>query len=142
MFMLFLEIVTIGLPFCGLKIIGGLVLNQKWLVLLGIFDLFFNVINLFSLLFIRATLLDTCFFSFLVNRIKRPHVERKTKWIDFGNSIDVLFSFLLVAFIIGGGFIPTFPPHYLFIWNLSVIFNVIGAGSSRIYTSVQNLKMK
>lgn len=139
MFLSVLEIITIGFPFCAFKIIAGLFFQQNVLIALGVIDLLFNTLNLFSILFFKKIAVATCFFSFLVNRLKRPEVEKKPRWIDFGNSIDVMFSFLLVAFVIGGGFIPDFPKTFLLIWNVSVIFNVIGAGSSRIYASVKNL---
>jgi hypothetical protein len=32
------------------------------------------------------------------------------------------------------------PADHLLIWNISVILNVFGAGSSRITTSIKNLK--
>lgn len=140
MFMLLLEIVTIGLPFCAFKILSGLFFNQHWLLALGVIDLIFNTINFFSLIFLNRRVLDVCFFSFLVRKLKRPLPERSPKWEDFGNSLDVFFSFLLVAYVIGGGFIPALPERFLAIWNVSVILNVIGAGSSRMSASIQSLK--
>ena len=62
------------------------------------------------------------------------------KWQDLGNSIDVLLSFSLVAIVIGGGFIKQLTPDHLYLWNLAVILNVFGAGSSRLTASIKNLK--
>lgn len=140
MYLSLLEIITVGFPFCSFKIIAGLFFKQNLLLSLGVIDLIFNALNFGSILFSGKLIVDTCFFSFLVNRLKRPPLERKIIWIDFGNSIDVMFSFLLVAFVIGGGFISQLPNASLMIWNISVIFNVIGAGLTRIYASLKNLK--
>jgi hypothetical protein len=142
MLMLLIEIFTVGFPFCAFKIVGGILFAQDWLFALGLVDVFFNAVNFFSLLILKKRLLDTCFLSFLVRLIKKPRPGRKTKWEDFGNSLDVLFSFLLVAYVIGGGFIPKLTPQHLSIWNMAVILNVIGAGSGRMSASIQNLKVQ
>ena len=140
MFMQCLEIVTIGLPFCAFKIVTGLFFQQYWLVGLGILDLIINVANLFSTIISKRRIFDACFLSFLVWVIKKHDTGMKSKWQDLGNSIDVLLSFTLVAIVIGGGFIKMLPADHLMIWNVSVILNVFGAGSSRITTSIKNLK--
>lgn len=142
MFMLLFEIVTVGFPFCVFKLVSGLFFHQQWLLGWGIIDLGFNAINMISLLLLKRRIVDTCFLSFLVKVIKRPRPERKPKWLDFGNALDVFASFLLVAFVIGGGYIPQFPMSYLAAWNISVILNVIGAGSSRMQSSIQELKKR
>lgn len=141
MLMFIVEIITIGLPFCAFKIVSGLFFDQKWLLTLGVIDLVLNTINLLALPVLKRKVVDTCFFAFLVRAFKRPHPSIQSKWEDIGNSFDVLFSFLLVAFVIGGGFIPQLPYEFLMIWNISVILNVIGAGSSRMSAAIQNLKV-
>lgn len=135
-----LEIITIGLPFCAFKIVTGLFFAQYWLVALGAVDLLINSINLISMLFLKRRVIDACFLSFLVRLIKKPAKGMKSKWQDLGNSMDVLLSFTLVAYVIAGGYIPMLHPEHLHIWNISVILNVFGAGSSRLTTSIQNLK--
>jgi hypothetical protein len=140
MFMQALEIVTIGLPFCAFKIVTGLFFHQYWLVALGILDLIINLANLQSTIFLKRRIFDACFLSFAVRFIKKPGSGMISKWQDLGNSIDVLLSFTLVAIVIGGGFIKMLPADHLLIWNISVILNVFGAGSSRITTSIKNLK--
>lgn len=134
-----LEIITIGLPFCAFKILTGLYFRQYLLVALGSLDLLINLVNLITIIFLKRRIFDACFLSFLVRFIKRPSLDMKSRWQDLGNSIDVLLSFSLVAYVIGGGFISMLPSDHLFIWNLSVILNVFGAGSSRITTSIKNL---
>jgi len=135
-----LEIITIGLPFCAFKCVSGLFFHNYWLVGLGVIDFFINIFNLLFVIVKKRRALDACFFSVLIRLIKRPSAHRKSQWQDFGNSLDVLVSFSLVAYVIGGGFINSFPVDYLFVWNTSVILNVFGAGSSRITTSIKNLR--
>ena len=135
-----IEIITIGLPFCTFKIITGLYLNQFWLVGLGCIDFTINAINFFSLGILKRRFLDACLFSYLVRLVKKPSIDSKPKWQDLGNSLDVLLSFSLVAYMIGGGSIKSIPIDHLSAWNLSVVLNVFGAGYSRLSTSIQNLK--
>jgi hypothetical protein len=136
----FLELLTIGLPFCAFKIVSGLFLNQFWLTALGIIDLGINLTNLVSLSILNRRVFDACLLSFLTRLLKKPSQRLKAKWQDLGNSIDVLLSFSIVAYIIGGGFIKDLPPSYLMIWNISVILNVFGAGFGRLEISIRNLK--
>ena len=140
MIMEFLEIITIGLPFCAFKCISGLFFRNYFLVILGLIDLLINMINLLSLIVKKKRILNACFFSFLICLIVKPALHMKSKWQDLGNSVDVLISFLLVAYVIGGGYIKMLSAEHLFVWNLAVILNVFGAGSSRLTTSIKNLK--
>ena len=140
MIMNFIEIVTIGLPFCAFKIVTGLFLNQDWLMALGIIDLGINLTNLIALPILKIRLFDSCLLSFLTRLLKKPTLLAKAKWQDLGNSLDVLLSFSLVAYMIGVGFIKDLPKDYLSLWNISVILNVFGAGFSRLEISIRNLK--
>jgi hypothetical protein len=140
MIMNFLEIITIGLPFCAFKIVTGLFLNQPWITVLGVIDLGINLINSVFLLLLKRRVFDACLLSFLTRLLKKPTKVTKPKWQDLGNSIDVLLSFSLVAYMIGGGFIKDLPTDYLSIWNISVILNVFGAGFARLEISIRNLK--
>jgi hypothetical protein len=134
-----LEIITIGFPFCAFKIITGLYFGQTWLVGLGIIDLVINFINLISVLFSKKRALDTCLLTFLVHQLKKPSTHVKNQWQDLGNSVDVLLSFILVAWVIASGAIGNLPAQHLLVWNIAVILNVLGAGSSRLTCSVKNL---
>lgn len=135
-----LEIITIGLPFCGFKVVSGLFFHQYWLVALGILDLIINIINFCSVIFLKKRSFDACFISFLIRILKRPSQDQRAKWQDFGNAIDVLLSFILVALMIGGGGIKEIPSNHLIFWNIFVIMNVIGAGYGRLLSSISNLK--
>ncbi len=133
------EIVTVGMPFCAFKIIAGLGLNQIWLTVWGVLDLAINATNLLSLALRRKRLLDSCLLSLVVRAVKKPGREEKSQWQDLGNSVDVLLSFALVAFMLGGGFLGALAPTQLKLWNISVILNVLGAGSSRLSASIASL---
>jgi hypothetical protein len=140
MFKELLEVLTIGLPFCVFKIVVGLFFNQSWLVILGLIDVVINCTNFFSLIIFKRRFLDPCLFGVLVHLLKRPKKERVHQWMDFGNSLDVVVSFSLVAFMIGGAYLKELPSTYLHWWNIAVILNVFGAGSSRLGSSIKNLK--
>lgn len=129
-----LEVITIGFPFCGFKILSGLVLRATSentviqilsisLIALGLVDILINFVNLLGLIFRKKFLLPACFFEILL----RPDWT----WHDLGKSVDVLLSFCLVALVIGRGLLHQMTPEQLNAWDICVIFNVIGAGLSR-----------
>lgn len=138
--MQFLEIITIGLPFCAFKCLTGLHYHQHWLLSLGIIDLIINLTNLLSLALKKKRVIDACFLSLIVRLVKKPQDHMLPHWQDLGNSLDVLLSFILVAYVIGMGDIGSFGKEELMIWNIAVVLNVIGAGSSRLTNSIRNLK--
>ena len=70
----------------------------------------------------------------------KPKRDVKHKWQDLGNAIDVLLSFTLVAYMIGWGGIVHIPEPQITIWNISVVFNVFGAGYGRLSGSIKELK--
>lgn len=123
-----LEVITIGFPFCGFKILSGLVLHSTPLIALGAIDFLINTVNLASLLFQKKYLLPACLLEILL------HPERT--WHDLGKSVDVLLSFCLVALVIGKGLLHQMTPEQLHVWDVCVIFNVIGAGLSRFGSSL------
>lgn len=135
-----IELTTIGFPFCVFKIVTGLHLHQYWLVALGALDLIINLTNLCWVILTKKRLLDACTFSFIVRFIKKPPVQIKYKWQDIGNAIDVVLSFTLVAYMIGSAAIVLVPKWQLQLWNISVVFNVFGAGYSRLSDSIKTLK--
>lgn len=137
-FMEILEVITIGFPFCAFKIICGLFFLREeltWLagpiLLIGIIDLVINSLNLFHLILKRKRLMSACLFS--------SNTKRNSKEEDFRNSIDVLFSFILVAYMVGLGKLGGLPGIQLPVWNLSVVLNVLGAGINRLSHSYRNL---
>lgn len=134
------EILTVGLPFCAFKIIAGLGLRQHWLTGWGLLDLAINAINLLAFMILRRRLFDACLLSFLVRLVKKPDRDVRSYWQDLGNAIDVGLSFAIVAFMLGGGFLSLLEPLQLKIWNISVILNVLGAGSFRLSASIASLR--
>ena len=137
--MQFLETLTVGLPFCAFKIMTGGFYGQRWLVALGLIDAVINLANMIGIIFFKRRILNACFLSLAINFFKRPTADTKIKWEDLGNSLDVLLSFILVAIMIAYGNLRLLPETQLLFWNISVVFNVLGAGLGRITASIRNL---
>lgn len=134
------EIITVGLPFCAFKIIAGIGLSQIWLTAWGAIDLTMNAVNLIWVIVRRERLVDVCLLALILRVIRKPLRDEQSGWQNLGKSADVLFSFLLVALMLGGGFLGTLAPAQLKLWNMSVILNVLGAGSSRLSASISSLR--
>ena len=139
-----LEVIAVGFPFCGFKVLAGLALAPFSQVLglalvgLGALDGLINAANLVSLCVRRRRVMDACFLAF-ATRPFRKGSSPEGRWQDFGNSLDVLLSFALVALMIGGGFLRAMPPRQLTLWNACVILNVLGAGLLRFNSSLRGL---
>ncbi|GAB4422651.1 MAG: hypothetical protein OHK0011_01850 [Turneriella sp.] len=134
------EILTVGLPFCAFKLIAGVALSQDWLTAWGIADTFINSLNFAWLIFARKRLTEVCLLSLLMRLVRRPAADQLARWQDLGAAGDMFLSFAIVAFMLGGGFLPGLPKLHLQIWNLSVILNVLGAGSIRLSQSLAGLR--
>lgn len=143
-----LEVLSVGFPFCVFKLAAGEAFRARggaWglagllLVALGAVDLVFNAANFAGLVLIRRRVLDACFFSFAARSF--TGAARKSRWTlqDFGNSLDVLLSFALVAYMVGAGRLPELGSPLLGYWNAAVVLNVLGAGLLRFTESVRNL---
>ncbi|MFH1261842.1 MAG: hypothetical protein V1495_00110 [Pseudomonadota bacterium] len=144
------NVVTVGFPFCAFKILTGLTLQTMdvpttvkrigvLLVCLGVIDLVINGVNFVSLAIRGRRWLDACLFALLMRSIKSPAEHTDWSWQDLGNSLDVLLSFTLVACAIGFGMLKLMNSPAVTIWNVSVVFNVLGAGLGRLGGSIQNL---
>ena len=104
------EIVTIGLPFCVFKgLVGGLLLREgavfsgALLAALCVADVVFNLANLGALLLLRRRALSSCTLSAILVR-SRLFARSPNEYVkDLGNSLDVLLSFSLVAWMVGLG---------------------------------------
>lgn len=141
------EVITVGFPFCGFKILSGIVIQSHAnsvvsgvgfvLLALGAVDLLVNLINFAALVFLRRRLLETCTFALILKLISKNASPNGLNFQDLGNSVDVLLSFVLVAVMIAFGKLALLSPHEIFIWNLCVIFNVLGAGLSRFGQSIK-----
>lgn len=136
-----LEVLTVGLPFCGFKILAGLSLGGPiglGLVALGVLDAVINGINLLGLLVNRRRPMAACTLT-LATLLLRGASASRQKWLDLGNSLDVLLAFVLVATMIAYGRLGSMPRESLAVWNACVILNVLGAGLGRFSASLRNL---
>jgi hypothetical protein len=136
-----LEVLTVGLPFCGFKILAGLSLGGPLgfiLIALGILDAVINGINLIGLVANRRRPMAACTLALAALPFRKPSASRQ-KWLDLGNSLDVLLAFVLVALMIGLGRLGAMPSDHLAVWNACVILNVLGAGLGRFGVSLRNL---
>lgn len=135
-----LDILTIGLPFAGFKILTGIVLRNisgevgspmGWILIVwGIADLLINLLNLVGLVFRKKKITSTCAMGFIFQSSSE----------EVGSALDVMMSFTLVAILVGGNLLKHLTPLQLNIWSLSVVLNVLGAGISRIKTAIENLR--
>lgn len=136
-----LEVLTVGLPFCGFKVIAGLSLGGVpggLLVGLGVLDAAINGINLLGLLVNRRRPMAACALALAAGLVRKPAAPRQ-KWLDLGNSLDVLLAFVLVALMIGSGRLAGMTAERLAVWNACVILNVLGAGLGRFGASLREL---
>lgn len=135
-----LEVLTVGLPFCGFKVLAGLSLGGAgWLLVgLGVLDALINLINLGGLLLYRTRPMSACTFALATYPFRRT-VSSPQKWLDLGNSLDVLLAFALVALMIGFSQLDALPADRRAVWNTCTILNVLGAGLVRFGVSVRDL---
>lgn len=142
-----LEVLTVGLPFCVFKILGGLSLAAEasplrlvgfGLLVLGLLDAAVNGVNLAGLAVNGRRPLPACTLAFATRAFRGPS-STMPKWLDLGNSLDVLLSMVLVAAMIGSGRLRLLPPDRLAAWNVCVILNVLAAGLGRFGASVRSL---
>lgn len=143
-----LEVLTVGLPFCGFKILTGLSLTAAsasplkllgvLLIGLGVLDGIVNAVNLAGLLVNGRRPIAACSLALATRPFRTPS-SSLSKWHDLGNSLDVLLAFVLVALMIGFGRLRLMPPDRLMAWNICVILNVLGAGLGRFGDSVRSL---
>lgn len=134
-----LEVLTVGLPFCGFKILAGLSMTGPLrlpglaLAALGVMDAAINAANLAGLLISGRRPMAACTLSLAARALRGP------RWNDLGDSLDVLLAFVLVAAMIAFGRLRLLPPGRLTAWNVCVILNVLGAGLGRFGASVRGL---
>jgi hypothetical protein len=139
-----LEVATVGLPFCAFKLIMGRLLLRfehahaagVALLVLGAIDVGLNLVNLLFTLGGQPGRIGVCTFQQLV-ALRRP---ADGAWREFGLSLDALFSFALVACMVGLGLLRRLAPGELALWNLAVVLNVLGAGVGRFAESLIALR--
>jgi hypothetical protein len=137
-----LEVLTVGFPFCVFKILTGIYMGGAFgtlFIFLGVVDFLINAINFSSLAVIKRKITESCLLSIVTARLGYNKASRE-QMHDFGNSLDMFFAFLLVAYMVGFSKLGNLSPEQLSIWNISVVLNVLGAGLSRLTVTLDNLK--
>lgn len=138
MFYKLFDIVTIGLPFGVFKVTSGLHYKLDLLVWWGILDIVMNCLNFLIYAIKQEKMLATCSLAqtgYLIGKASGLKIDLTE---DTGESLDVLFSFCIISIVIGSGAITQFNEEMLRFWNISVILNVMGAGSIRVFQSIRN----
>lgn len=144
-----LEIITIGWPYCGFKILAGLwalslgtpcpfVLGAL-LLALGAVDLVINTANLVSLFVTQKRMSAVCLFCVLSSRIGARWNFPERALLEVGESLDTMTAFVLVAGGVGFGLIGQLPPQQRSIWGACTVLNVMGAGLARLGRSLRKL---
>lgn len=135
--LVFVEALTVGLPFCafkgvwGLRLLhGGNALLGGALVALAVLDAVLNVLNAATVLLVGRRTLPICSLHAVALAL-RPSTQAG-RGADVGTALDAALSFSLVALMIGSGAIGSLPASLLLAWNLAVVLNVLGAGVSRL----------
>jgi len=140
-----LEVVTVGAPFCGFKILTGLIALDGGpaaralglaLVVLGSLDAALNAANLGFLLASGRRAAADCSLAALAVRLGAARGLERDRLRELGDSLDLMLSFILVAAVIGAGLLPRLPGWGRAAWNVCVILNVLGAGLARLGASV------
>ncbi len=128
------DIITIGIPFGIFKITTGIYYEFFPLIIWGVLDLVINFVNLLIYTVFKRKHMASCLLAILGKKIKN-----KPTYEDLGESLDVLFSFSIVALVIGSGAIKEYSPNMELFWNISVILNVLGAGSVRVFQAYKRV---
>ena len=104
-----LEVLTVGLPLCGFKILAGLSLTASplrplgfLLIALGVLDGIINGVNLAGLLANGRRPMAACTLALATSPFHGPS-SSLSRWRDLGDSLDVLLAFVLVALTIAFG---------------------------------------
>lgn len=134
------EALSVGLPFAAFKALAGLAIWHHWSLLrpvavailaLAALDLLINVLNVFAVAIRGRRWLPVCTLQALTLRVRPSH-----RSAEVGTALDVLTSFVLLAGMIGFGFLAGLSPLEHQIWDVSVILNVLGAGALRLTDAV------
>tara|TARA_Y100000768_G_C23980901_1_gene685713 strand:- start:814 stop:1248 length:435 start_codon:yes stop_codon:yes gene_type:complete len=140
MFFSLYDILTIGIPFGLFKLLSGIYYNLNFLIWWGLLDIAINLLNFILISIKKKKVLPTCSLAMLGFFLGKNFKIKTELTEDTGESLDVLFSFLIIAIVIGSGAIASFSPHMLLLWNISVILNIMGAGSIRLFNSIKRYR--
>ncbi len=140
---LILSILTIGFPFVGYKILGGIVINRLYdgsllaeigailFIVWGLIDLLLNAISLHAVSCRGNLHYPVCLLSI----VSKKH-SVLSKWRDSGEALDIMLSFMIVAFVVGQNLFPLMDGSQVKLWNICTVVNVLGAGIARLGASI------
>ncbi len=140
---LILSILTIGFPFVGYKILGGIVISRlyqgSWIagalavlfIVWGLIDLFLNAVSLHAVSCRGNLNYPVCLLS-VVSK-KHPVLS---KWRDSGEALDIMLSFMIVAVVVGQNLFVFMDGAQVKLWNICTVVNVLGAGIARLGASI------
>jgi hypothetical protein len=107
------------------------------LISLGIIDFGFNLYRLIKLFILGHARSPVCFLAFMFKTFHPKHTKNIEFWRDVGGAVDIMLSFLLVSIMVGGNLFPYVTYIEILAWNYSTVVNVMGAGTSRMISSIQ-----
>jgi hypothetical protein len=146
-----IAIITIGFPFASFKLLLGITFFKMLFspvsyivgtILIGwsIVDFLINGINLFMLLFRDRYLTNVCLLTSIFASKNSCFKNNHLAWKELGTALDVMLSFFLVAVMVGGNLFHYLSDWEFKLWSVSVVVNVLGAGITRIFLSIQRVK--
>ncbi|MBK8168799.1 MAG: hypothetical protein IPK60_00465 [Sandaracinaceae bacterium] len=138
------EILTVGFPFCAFKVltghflldVPGFAIAGAFLLALGIVDIGINFTNFVGVALGRETrLLGIC----AIHQAVLAFRPRRAAWSEVASSADALLSFGIVAYMLLSRSLSHLSELQLYVWTLSTVLNVLGAGLGRVVQSVREL---
>ncbi len=138
-----LSILTIGFPFVGYKVFGGIIVSHMYdgalianvaaivFIVWGLIDLALNAAGLYTVCCLGEVRYPICVLSWLSrkNRVL-------CRWNDFGEAVDTLLSFSIVALVVGKNLFVFLDGAQIKLWNICTVVNVLGAGVARLGASL------
>lgn len=133
-----LSVLTIGFPFVGYKILGGVVICRLYdnvighvlaaaFIIWGLIDFVLNAVSFHALCCRGHDRYPVCLLSIAARR--HPTLR---KWEDAGEALDIMLSFCIVAWVVGSELFPFMDRAQVKLWNICTVVNVLGAGIARL----------
>lgn len=137
-----LSVITVGYPFVGYKILLGILINNIYggrtaaviavlCVLWGLIDFVLNTTRLIQVIARGKGSLPVCLLSLIIRKCPGLHL-----WEDIGEAIDVMLSFSIVSYGVGGNLLGYLDGAQLTVWGFCTVFNLTGAGLFRLNASI------
>ncbi len=138
-----LSILTVGFPFVGYKVFGGIIISHMYdgtvaanivamlFIVWGLVDFVLNAVGLYTVCCRGEIRYPVCLLSLLSQ--KHHFLSR---WRDVGEAVDTLLSFSIVALVVGKNLFVFLDGAQVKVWNICTVVNVLGAGVARLGTSL------